>query len=183
MLNSQLENLIKKYIKDITNRLSFIFDTSVEFSLNGKEFNGFRESDKLMQHEWSQFQDFLSSVSCVISETEILLEFICINKCLIPFKNWEWYLTSMICQIWQNYLLWKTMMIANKCGLQHNWVFPKWKGNSVNLANSENLVNHWSMNVDQFKDPLSYPCLGGSVLSSLFLTQEEVVLSPNFNFY
>ena len=32
-------------------------------------------------------------------------------------------------------------------------VFSKCNGNSVNSANSENLINHWSMILDQFKDP------------------------------
>ena len=35
-----------------------------------------------------------------------------------------------------------------------NGVFPNWKGNAVNLANLENLINHWSMNWGQFRDPL-----------------------------
>ena len=37
-----------------------------------------------------------------------------------------------------------------------NRVIPKWKGNSVNSANSGNLSNHWSMNYGQFKDRLSH---------------------------
>ena len=31
--------------------------------------------------------------------------------------------------------------------------------NSVNSANSGNLINHWSMNWAQFKDPISHMCL------------------------
>ena len=38
-------------------------------------------------------------------------------------------------------------------------VFPKWIRNSVNSANSGNLINHLSMNWAQFKDPVSHMCL------------------------
>ena len=61
------------------------------------------------------------------------------------------------------------MVLKSLVKLLYVWVFPKWKRHSVN---SENLVNHWSMNLDQFKDPLCYLCLGGTVPSSLSLTQE-----------
>ena len=53
-----------------------------------------------------------------------------------------------------------------------NRVFPKWNGNSVNSANSENIRNHWSMNWGQLKDPLCYLCLAGVVIASWFLTKE-----------
>ena len=46
-------------------------------------------------------------------------------------------------------------------------VFPKWRGNSPNSAN---LINHWSMNWGQFKDPFCYACLAGFVAASCSLT-------------
>ena len=37
--------------------------------------------------------------------------------------------------------------------------------NSVNSVNSKNLINQWSMNWDQFKDSLFFPCLPGAEVS------------------
>ena len=48
-------------------------------------------------------------------------------------------------------------------------VFPKWIRNS---ANSRNLINHWSMNWAQFKDPFCYMCLAGTVVASWSLRQK-----------
>ena len=50
--------------------------------------------------------------------------------------------------------------------------------NSVNLVNSGNLINHWSMNLVQFKDPVSHMCLAGTVVASWYLTQEVAGSSP-----
>ena len=44
--------------------------------------------------------------------------------------------------------------------------------NSVISANSGNLVNHWSMNWAQFKDPVSHMCLAGAVIASWSFRQE-----------
>ena len=45
---------------------------------------------------------------------------------------------------------------ASDTGLiENNGVFPKWNRNSLNSANSGNLINHWSMNWAQFKDHVS----------------------------
>ena len=44
--------------------------------------------------------------------------------------------------------------------------------NSVISVNSGNLINHWSMNRAQFKDPVSPMCLAGAVVASWSLTQE-----------
>ena len=44
--------------------------------------------------------------------------------------------------------------------------------------NSVNLINHCSMNWDQFKDPVSHICLAGDVVASRSLTQEVAGLSP-----
>ena len=50
--------------------------------------------------------------------------------------------------------------------------------NSVNSANSGNLINQSSMNWAEFKDPLSHVCLAGDVVASWSLTQEMAGLSP-----
>ena len=55
---------------------------------------------------------------------------------------------------------------------QHNTVFPKWNGNSGNL------INHWSMNWDQFKDPVSHLCLAGAVIAFWSPTQEAAASNP-----
>ena len=55
----------------------------------------------------------------------------------------------------------------------NSWVFLKWNWDSVN---SENLVNYWSMNRGQFKDPLCYLCLHGAVVWSLSLHKRKWVL-------
>ena len=46
--------------------------------------------------------------------------------------------------------------------------------NSVNSANSGNLINHWSLNWADFKDV----CLAGAVVASWSLTQEVAGSSP-----
>ena len=48
----------------------------------------------------------------------------------------------------------------------------------LNSANSQNLINHWSMDWAQFKDPVSHMCLAGIVVASWSLTKEVVGLSP-----
>ena len=52
---------------------------------------------------------------------------------------------------------------------------------SLNSVNSANLINHWSMNRYQFKDPLCYLYLHGAVVSSLSLLQE--VVGSRLTFY
>ena len=49
--------------------------------------------------------------------------------------------------------------------------------NSVISANSENLINHLSMNWVDFKDPVSHMCLAGAVVVSWSLTQKVAGLS------
>ena len=44
--------------------------------------------------------------------------------------------------------------------------------NSVNSADSGNLIISWNMNWVQFKDPVSQMCLAGTVVASWSLTQE-----------
>ena len=41
-----------------------------------------------------------------------------------------------------------------------------------------NLINHWSMKWDQFKDPISHLCLAGSVVASWSLRQEVAGSNP-----
>ena len=43
---------------------------------------------------------------------------------------------------------------------------------------SVNLINHWSMNWAQFKDPVSHMCLVGTVVASWSLTQEVAGSNP-----
>ena len=58
--------------------------------------------------------------------------------------------------------------------------FPKWNRNSLNSANSENLINHWIMNRAQFKDPTSHMCLAGAVVACWFVAQEVVGSDRHF---
>ena len=44
--------------------------------------------------------------------------------------------------------------------------------NSVNSANSRNLVNHCSMSWVKFNDPVSHICLAGAVVASWSCTRE-----------
>ena len=41
-------------------------------------------------------------------------------------------------------------------------------------VNSENLINHSSMNLGECKDPVSHVCIAGDVVASWSLTQEVV---------
>ena len=59
---------------------------------------------------------------------------------------------------------------------QATGVFPR---NSVNLGN---LKNHLRMNWGQFKDPLCYPCLTGSMITSWSLAHEVAGLNNPFNY-
>ena len=56
-----------------------------------------------------------------------------------------------------------------------NGVFPKCNWNSVNSANSGNLINHWSLNWSQFKDPVYLSSVSlwhcGSILVSYIRDQ------------
>ena len=65
----------------------------------------------------------------------------------------------------------------NSC-IESQSSFPKWAKLSVNSANWGNLLNHWSMNWNQFKDPVSNLCLAGAVVASWSLTQEVAGSSP-----
>ena len=68
----------------------------------------------------------------------------------------------------------------------HQWSFSQMEQNfhwnyrfqSVISMNSGNLINHWSMNWAQFKDPLCYLCLTGTVVASWSLKQAATGLSP-----
>ena len=42
----------------------------------------------------------------------------------------------------------------------------------MNSANSRKLINHWSINWAEFKDPHCYLCLHGTVVACWFITQE-----------
>ena len=44
-----------------------------------------------------------------------------------------------------------------------NGVFPKWQANSMN---SRDVINHWSINLDQFKDPDSHISIAVTVVAS-----------------
>ena len=44
---------------------------------------------------------------------------------------------------------------------------------SLNSVNSGNLINHWSMNWAQSKDPVSHMCLADAVVASWSLTKES----------
>ena len=57
-------------------------------------------------------------------------------------------------------------------------VLPKRNGNSLNSANSGNLINHWSMTWEQFKDPISHMCLAHTVVASWSLTQDMEGSNP-----
>ena len=81
-----------------------------------------------------------------------------------------------------------TVTITQHSTLQQNYdkgkydrsigVFPKWIRNSVNSANSGNLINHWSTNWAQFIDPDSHLCLAGTMIASWSLTEEVAGSSP-----
>ena len=64
---------------------------------------------------------------------------------------------------------------------QCKWFQPIFNKNGVFLKWAEllgNLINHWSMNWAQFKDPVSHIRLAGTVVASWPLTQEVAGSSP-----
>ena len=78
-----------------------------------------------------------------------LYEWRCILLSSLSALSANWSRTWMTWLLKENYVNFSFL----KLQILHNWVFPKWKRNSVN---SENLVNQWSMNGDKFKDLLCY---------------------------
>ena len=56
--------------------------------------------------------------------------------------------------------------------LWESGVFPKWSRNSLNIGNSENLINHWSMKWVHFQDPVFNMYLAGTLVASWSLTQD-----------
>ena len=71
---------------------------------------------------------------------------------------WDWYLSSKSMEIFLN---------GAKLSL-----------NYVNFTNSGKLINHWSMNWAQFKDPTFHMCLAGAVVLYWSLTQEVAGFEP-----
>ena len=41
-----------------------------------------------------------------------------------------------------------------------------------------NMINQWSMNLGQFKDPVSYMCVAGAMVTSSSLAQEMAGSNP-----
>ena len=80
-------------------------------------------------------------------------------------------------QSWQNALI-KEMKCLNKDinRVIEQIVIPM--EFSLNSVNSENLINHWSMNHGQFRDVVCHMCLAGTVVASWLLTQEVAGSSP-----
>ena len=66
-----------------------------------------------------------------------------------------------------------------ECLLTDIGVFPKWNRNSMNSANSGNLINHWSINWSQFKGTVSHICFAGTVVASWSLMQKVTGLNPS----
>ena len=86
------------------------------------------------------------------------LEFNCTVKIV-----WSWRVLT-ICL--RKYLLFIEIHQKTDNHIGSNGVFPKWNGNSVNSATSGNLINHWSMNLGQFQDPVCFLCLVNIVVAS-----------------
>ena len=53
----------------------------------------------------------------------------------------------------------------------------------MNSTNSRNLINEWSMNWAQFKDPVSHICLAGAVVAAWSLIQEVAGSNNPFKIY
>ena len=53
----------------------------------------------------------------------------------------------------------------------------------MNSTNSRNLINEWSMNWAQFKDPVSHICLAGAVVAAWSLIQEVAGSNNLFKIY
>ena len=58
-------------------------------------------------------------------------------------------------------------------------------GDSVNSANSLNLINHWNMNWNQCKDSVSYTPVAGSnpftVMTNIFVAEFSEKFTKNTN--
>ena len=96
---------------------------------------------------------------------------------LQPFHYFYWtfqdqkYLNRQKCPI---HVIW-VISITHMCALCEAIEFFLNEAElSLNSVNSGNLINHWSMNWSQFKDPVPHMCLAGAVAASWSLTQEVV---------
>ena len=87
----------------------------------------------------------------------------------------SWSITSFIFNLCFSFSKWKDRTEKN-----HIAVFPKWNRNSLNPANSENLIYYWSINWRRYKDPASHMCLAGTRVASWSLTQEVAGLNSPF---
>ena len=96
-----------------------------------------------------------------------LLPMLCICENLDWMQNFSWDMAEKH----EHLTLLHVMVISSIVRL----IFPKWNGNSVN---SWNLINHWSMNWSQFKNPVYHLCLAGSVVASRSLTLKATGLNP-----
>ena len=63
-------------------------------------------------------------------------------------------------------------LLSNRLTVYSMEFFLNGAGHSLNSVNSGNLINHWSMNWAQFKDPVSHMCLSSAVVASRSPTQE-----------
>ena len=96
---------------------------------------------------------------------------------ILCFWNWrKWtvsFYTSNLLQVCKQkfwYIVrWWWRFPLNGAELSLDW---------VNSANSGNLINHWSMNWTQFKDPAFHMCLAGTMVASWSLTQDVAGSSP-----
>ena len=58
------------------------------------------------------------------------------------------------------------------------WTVENFLNGAETSLNSGNLMNHWSMNWAQFKDPVSHMCHASAVVASWPLTQEVADSGP-----
>ena len=118
--------------------------------------------------------------TCVRNYLFLLASYFHITWYPVTFSSFDFVLYDSRFDLFCNvmYCLWGVTITGQenvhtlKTKLSAIGVLPKWNRNSLNSANSVNLINHWSMNWSQFKDPVSNMYLAGTVVASWSLRQE-----------
>ena len=116
------------------------------------------------------------NVSCLIISSKVIIFPAIRNSWYCRDKHVKIRSIQSTCFPWSTFQLQKNRNLSIQIKMPRPLVFflngTEVSWNSVNLMNSGNLINHWSMNGAKFNDPVSYMSLAGAVVASWSFTQE-----------
>ena len=91
---------------------------------------------------------------CLCRREKNYIRYFCVTVVSESIQSFD-RLCRLLCTSWTQ----DKTIDSREESIRNNGDFPKWNGNS------RNLINHWSMNGYQFKDPVCYPCPSGAVVA------------------